>query len=354
MNASRQNDLPRIRTMLAQGADVKAKTAQGQTALYEAIERTDLNADNLPIVAALLQAGADPNEKEIFGASALSISLTRDYANPSVTLLLLEAGAIVPHECPPRNSEDSLVSLATMDSSVEVMRELISKGGPVNCKYRGASALYWAALNGQADRVELLLQSGADPREQYDGGHTIVDIATTTNRDSRVQKEFAKTRQLLEKAIQSTAQLPGDSQKSAVPEPCRTAPGQLGRTAIDILRVEAISTQPTDGTYSDEGYGQGEFDTVKLLEVLKSPIHWKSGHVFRVHPFPGKRTAQENFSPEHLAVGNSYILLYTYSLDKEPKGEHDLIGLTRCGVFDDTPAIRRGLLDSVGSAQHSN
>jgi hypothetical protein len=217
MNASRQNDLPRIRTLLAQGADVKAKTAQGQTALYEAIERTDLNADNLPIVAALLQAGADPNEKEIFGASALSISLTRDYANPSVTLLLLKAGAIVPHECPPQDAEDSLVSLATMDSSVEVMRELIAKGGPVNCKYRGASALYWAALNGQSDRVELLLQSSADPREQYDGGHTILDIATTTNRDSRVQKEFAKTRQLLEIALQPTAQLPGDNQRSAPP-----------------------------------------------------------------------------------------------------------------------------------------
>jgi len=218
MNAARHNDLPRIRTLLAQGADVKAKTAQGQTALYEAIERTDLNADNLPIVAALLQAGAEPNEKEIFGASALSISLTRDYANPSVTLLLLKAGAIVPHECPPQDAEDSLVSLATMDSSVEVMRELIAKGGPVNCKYRGASALYWAALNGQYDRVELLLQSGADPREQYDGGHTIVDIATTTNRDSRVQKEFAKTRQLLERALQSTAQLSGDNQRPATPE----------------------------------------------------------------------------------------------------------------------------------------
>jgi hypothetical protein len=354
MNAARHNDLPRIRVLLAQGADVKARTVQGQTALYEAIERTDLNADNLPIVVALLQAGADPNEKEIFGASALIISLTRDYANPAVTLQLLKAGATVPQECPPQNSGDSLVSLATMDSSVEVMRELIAKGGPVNCKYMGASALYWAALNGQYDRVELLLQSGADPREQYDGGHTIVDIATTTNRDSRVQKEFAETRQLLERALQSTAQPPGDNQKSATPESCRIAPREPGQSAIDILRVEALSTQPTDGTYSDEGYGQGEFDTVKLLEVLKSPIHWKSGHVFRVHPFPGKRTEQDNFSPEHLVVGNTYILLYTYFLDKEPKGEHDLIGLTRCGVFEDAPEVRRQLLDEAGSAQNHN
>jgi len=204
MNADAQNDLQRVRELLARGANVAERTKDGRTALYEAIERTDLNADNLPIVDALLKAGADPNEVEFTTSNALSVSLTRDYANPSVTIRLLQAGAHVPHDCPAGDSEDSLLSLATMDSSIEVMRELIARGSPVNCRYRGASALYWAALNGQYDRVELLLQSGADPRQQYDGGHTIVDVATTTNRESRVQKQFAKTRQLLEAALKST------------------------------------------------------------------------------------------------------------------------------------------------------
>jgi ankyrin repeat protein len=204
MNAARHNDLSRVRTLLVNGADVKARTAQGETALYEAIERTNLNADNLPIVDVLLQAGADPNEVEFFTSKPLSISLTRDYANPSVTLRLLQAGAHVPHDCPAGNSEDSLLSLATMDSSIEVMRELIARGAPVNCQFRGASALYWAALNGQYDRVALLLQRGADPRQHDGEGHTILEIATTTNPDSRVQADFAKTRQLLQEALRST------------------------------------------------------------------------------------------------------------------------------------------------------
>jgi ankyrin repeat protein len=196
MNAARDNDLARLRSLLAIGSDVKVRTAQGQTALYEGIERTDLNADNLPIVDALLKAGADPNEVEFTGSSPLSVSLTRDYANPSVTLRLLQAGAKVPRDCPAGDSEDSLLSLATMDSSLEVMRALIERGAPVNCRYMGASALYWAALNGQTDRVHLLLKSGADPTIRV-GGKTLLEAATCTNPDRRVQASFGQTRKLL-------------------------------------------------------------------------------------------------------------------------------------------------------------
>ena len=202
MNAAAHNDLPRVRELIAHTANVAERTSGGKTALYEAIERTDLNADNLPIVDALLRAGADPNEVEFSTSNALSVSLTRDYANPSVTMRLLQAGAHVPRDCPAGNSEDSLLSLATMESNTEVMRELIVRGSPLNCQFRGASALYWAALNGQYDRVALLLQSGANPREQD------LDAANASTGDSRVQKEFAKTRQLLKDALKSNEPKP--------------------------------------------------------------------------------------------------------------------------------------------------
>lgn len=197
MNAARHDDLLRVRELLAHGADVKARTAQGATALYEAIERPDPNADNLPVVDALLKAGSDPNEVEFSTSNPLIISLTRDYANPLVTLRLLQAGAHVPHECPPHNAEDSLVSLATMDSSTDVIRELIVRGGPVNCQYRGASALYWAAINGEYDRVDLLLRSGAEPRQQD------LDATHYSGTDPHVQSNFAKTHDLLSKALES-------------------------------------------------------------------------------------------------------------------------------------------------------
>ncbi len=176
---------------MAHGADVKHKTDDGETALYEAIARYDPSINNLPTVDALLKSGADPNEREIFDASALSISLTRDHANPAVTLRLLEAGAVVPYDC---GEGDSLLSLATQGSSLEVMRALIDRGAPVNCEYRGASALYWAAINGRVDRVTLLLQNGADPTE----------AARCPNSGPGVKTDFAKTCELIERALRTS------------------------------------------------------------------------------------------------------------------------------------------------------
>jgi len=65
MNPARHNDLTTVRTLMADGAGMKATTAQGQTDLYEAIERTDPQADNLLIVDTLLRAGADPDERDL-------------------------------------------------------------------------------------------------------------------------------------------------------------------------------------------------------------------------------------------------------------------------------------------------
>lgn len=133
------------------------------------------------------------------------------------------------------------------------------------------------------------------------------------------------------------------------PRKCHGMPARLEHGAIHILHVEVLASKPTDGTYADDGYGQGEFDTVTLLDVLASPIQWKRGLIFRVHPFSGAKDEQVNFAPEHLTVGKRYYLAYTYSLEEEPHGDSNLIGLTRCGVQEDTQAARKQLLKFIGS-----
>jgi hypothetical protein len=139
-------------------------------------------------------------------------------------------------------------------------------------------------------------------------------------------------------------QTPVPRQTAKGAEVCHTAPKKLEGGAIHILRVEVLSSQPTDGTFADEGYGQGEFDTVRLLEVVKSPIIWNRGHVFRVHPFSGKLSEGQNLAPEHLLVGKRYYIVYTYYLDEEPHGDSDLIGLTRCSVHEDGTTDRKQLI----------
>jgi ankyrin repeat protein len=197
MNAAAQKDLPRVRRLIEQGASVNERTDRGETPLYEAIERQPPNnhSDNLPVVRELLNAGVNPNEVEIFSMNALLVSLTRDYANSDVTLLLLTAGAKPAQKCATGDSE---ISLATQNLDVEVVRSLIAHKAAINCQdQHGVTALYWAALNGHAGLVALLLQSGADRALQDLAGHTPFDVANTTSADANIQAQFARVRALL-------------------------------------------------------------------------------------------------------------------------------------------------------------
>jgi ankyrin repeat protein len=203
MIAARNNDVSRVHELLARGANVNERTKTGETALYEAIEWINTKHDNLPLVDLLLKAGADPNERSIFNATPLDLSLTRDHLNPAVTLRLLRAGSTVPKGC---DGQDGVVSLATQDSSVEVIAALISTGASPNCQNPGGmTPLHWAALNGQADRTKTLLEGGANPTLRNREGKTPLDLATTTNPDKGVQTKFAETRALLNTG--KTAQL---------------------------------------------------------------------------------------------------------------------------------------------------
>jgi hypothetical protein len=126
------------------------------------------------------------------------------------------------------------------------------------------------------------------------------------------------------------------------PDACslpKLAPGSV----LHIFRVRAISTGPTDGTYADFGLGQGEFVTVQLLSTLVSPIHLKRGAIFRIHPFPGAVDETGTVPAEHLIAGETYLIVFPYYLRHTPRKPNDLIGLTRCGVVQDSPENRKRL-----------
>ena len=206
MNAAAHKDLDRAKTLIAEGANVNERDAIGQTALYEAIDRRTVDDenqpvhDNLPMVKLLLKAGADPNQLETFDRSPLAVSLTREYANPDVTLLLLRSGAKVPQSC---DDDDSLISLATQQSTIEVMKALIDHHAPLDCqeKSRGETALHWAAMNGQQDRMQMLLQAGANPNLRNRQSLTAFDIAPALDPNSSPHMVTARESEPLPKSI---------------------------------------------------------------------------------------------------------------------------------------------------------
>lgn len=206
MNAVAHNDINRAKKLISEGADVNQRDAIGQTALYEAIERHSFDEDkvpdfdNLAMVKLLLKAGANPNETEIFDHSPLAVSLTREFANPSVTLLLLRSGATVPQAC---DDDDSLLSLATQQSTIEVMKALIDRHAPLDCqeKSRGETALHWAAINGQPERMNLLLKAGANPNLRNRQSLTALEIAPSLAPATAGQTVTARETEPLPKSV---------------------------------------------------------------------------------------------------------------------------------------------------------
>ena len=78
---------------------------------------------------------------------------------------------------------------------------LLGVGAPADCPgIHDQTALHKAAMNGQANRVALLLQF-ADPWHRDSDGMTPLDLAVTDIPDNYLQGEFEKTRELLDPAL---------------------------------------------------------------------------------------------------------------------------------------------------------
>ena len=155
VTAARSDDRSAALAELERGADAKARSADGTTALHWAIYH-----DDVELVARLLAAGADPNVANDYGATPLGEAAVA--ANTAVIEKLLAAGADA--NGIGKDGETPLMVLAR-SSNVEAARLLIQGGADVNAAeaWRGQTALIWAAAQKQPAMVKLLVDSGADP-----------------------------------------------------------------------------------------------------------------------------------------------------------------------------------------------
>jgi ankyrin repeat protein len=153
--AAEANDHTAALALLDQGADVKARSPDGTTALHWAVHNADAD-----LVQRLIKAGADLSAANDFGATALSEAAI--IADTAILKLLITAGVDV--DAPNAEGQTALMVVART-GNVEAAQLLLSHGAKVNAteQWGGQSALMWAAAQKQPEMIKFLLARGADP-----------------------------------------------------------------------------------------------------------------------------------------------------------------------------------------------
>jgi ankyrin repeat protein len=220
-DAAKAGDLPEIRKLIKEHADVNGPAADGSSALLWAAFHSDAemtkallaagawvdtpnhygvtpllqasrNGD-IEIMRALLEAGANPTRWHPEGETPLMAAARTGRVEP--VQLLLSRGSLVNAVDP--FQEETALMWASAEGHVEVVKALLAAGADPNLKAHvstltdrkdadhpsgGFTALMFAARNGHADVVEALIKGGADPKLTNADGATATVVAIVNDR----------------------------------------------------------------------------------------------------------------------------------------------------------------------------
>jgi ankyrin repeat protein len=143
-----------VRALLASGADVNGREADGTTALHWAVRADDLDTTRL-----LIRAGANVNATNRYSLTPLSLAATN--GNAAIAGALLEAGADANTVTP---AGETVLMTASRTGSPEAVQLLLDHGADVAAREHGfdETALMWAAAENHPAVVRLLAGHGAD------------------------------------------------------------------------------------------------------------------------------------------------------------------------------------------------
>ena len=202
LKAVQENEIKKVKDLIAQGASVNARTEFGETPLHLAQSKemaelllskgADIHAKddefgmtplfNAPqeIFKLLISKGADVNVRSKKGLTPLAWSAYGDDLDR--IKLLISKGADV-------NAGDDYLKtplhIVSNWNRIEIAKFLISKGANVNARDRsGWTPLHWASFEGGPEVVELLITKGAEknakttqPWSLFPAGSTPLDIS---------------------------------------------------------------------------------------------------------------------------------------------------------------------------------
>ena len=181
--AARAGDAERVAALLDQGADPRAASPDGTTALHWAARAAQATALEL-----LLAAGADPTAANRYGVTPLA--LAAENGDAAGVAALLDAG-VDPNAATPAG--ETVLMVAARTGRVEVLDQLLGAGAEVDAteQWRGQSPLMWAAAENHAAAVRRLLVAGADVAARSAGGLTALLFAVREGQIDAVQALLA-------------------------------------------------------------------------------------------------------------------------------------------------------------------
>ena len=163
-DAMEKMDGAAVRTLLQRRADVNAPQVDGMTALHWAAYHDDVESVEL-----LVRAGASVKAANRYGITPLTLAITN--GDSAIVEMLLKAGADPNTTLP--GGETALMTAARVGTLASV-KALLARGAAVDSKdeKHGQTALMWAAAEGHAPVVEMLIEVGADFRARLASGMT--------------------------------------------------------------------------------------------------------------------------------------------------------------------------------------
>jgi hypothetical protein len=146
--AVRKGDPERVKALLAQGADVNAKSPYGATSLFFAADR-----GNLEVIKILLDHGANVNVKDTFyGATALTWATGKERWD--VIKLLLGKGATV--------GADDVLATAVEKGNAEIVKAVLERKDAIPADAL-SDAMAAAIKDNRTEIAELFKKAGVTP-----------------------------------------------------------------------------------------------------------------------------------------------------------------------------------------------
>ena len=196
-------DVPKIKELIAKGADVNHKENgrpmlvwAAQSANVELVQalldgKADVNApdegighsplmravetQNVDIVKVLLKAKADPNAKAANGESVIGMAVRSGKAD--LVEAVIQGGADVKVLTADGESPVLLAAMDNLETSAPIIRILAKAGADLNAANIIHTPLTYAAEQGNIETTTALLESGANPNLKSPSGRAPLEYA---------------------------------------------------------------------------------------------------------------------------------------------------------------------------------